>query len=52
MAPPENPDFPGRYSGRDFLEDSLRQMQELERARAEWQARFLADCDRMREWQP
>lgn len=39
------------YTGRDFLEDSLCQMQEMERVRIQWQAGFLADVARLREWE-
>jgi hypothetical protein len=49
MSPP---DWPAPYTGSDFLADTLEQVRELEAVRRQWEKDFLADLERMGEWQP
>jgi hypothetical protein len=44
------PDWPDRYTGWDFLMDSLDQVRQMEAARREWYERFEKDQKRIDEW--
>jgi hypothetical protein len=48
--PNESTDWPEPYTGWDFLQDSLRQVRELEAATRERHEAFLKDQKRIDEW--
>jgi hypothetical protein len=49
--PDESTDWPEPYTGWDFLQDSLRQVHELEAATRERHEEFMANDKRLAEWE-